>query len=41
MWVLNKWYEKVVYVIGWVVAIIWILYFIAGVIIGINQNIAG
>lgn len=26
MWSLSKWYQKVVYVIGWIVVVIWAIY---------------
>lgn len=34
-WVINKWYEKVIYVIGFVYAFIFALAFVIGVIDGI------
>lgn len=38
MWELKKWYQKTVYVIGWVVVGYWALAFLVGLIMGIIGN---
>lgn len=38
MWELTKWYEKVAYVIGWMVSVYFGLCFVIGLIIGILES---
>lgn len=38
-WKLDRWYDKAVYVIGWIALVIWVLAFVAGFVAGYNGTV--
>ena len=38
MWKLTKWYEKVVYIIGWIYTVLMLLAFIVGFVEGVLEG---
>lgn len=32
---LDKWYQKVAYVIGWIMIILWLIIFVAGLVLAV------
>jgi len=40
-WIINKWYQKTVYVIGWAWVVLFLLGFFIGLVAGMTQDYYG
>ena len=37
MWELKSWWQKTIYIIGWIYAVVWIFVFIASALVGFSS----